>query len=165
MSITDTSLPNVIEDYREPDEPDTNGWERTIRLFNFPIKYANLRPEHHLALARIALIAEESGWICNIQGRASRSGTSQLNKGLSEQRAENVRQAIIGYGLSPGLIKQSYGAGEEAWQYQVPDGVENDLHRCVFVEFWSLPTELITAGARHLIRNRLALRTTPLRRA
>ena len=40
-----------------------------------------------------------------LQGFASKTGNSEHNLALSKQRAEEVRQALVGYGVTPSRIR------------------------------------------------------------
>ena len=82
--------------------------------------------------------AEQYRQIGNAQvvlaGHADRSGPDQYNVGLSQRRAENVRQYLAGRGIPEGVMRTE-AFGESSPQVQTADGVREPQNRRVEVTF------------------------------
>lgn len=107
-----------------------------LRLWNFGIDGAALKPEHTAALQRdrSAVTVGE----VEIEGTASRSGSEKHNAGVSAARAHAAAAALLAMGLAPERLRRCEGTGEAAGV----DGSEESLHRAVVVrvklpEGWS----------------------------
>lgn len=80
--------------------------------FRFDFDSATLRPENREMLSRIAgiLLASE-GYRLFIDGHTDDIGTKEYNQGLSERRAQSVRQYLVKAGL-PAEIISTHGFGK-----------------------------------------------------
>lgn len=65
-----------------------------------------------------------------IVGHSDRSGGAQINKALSQARAESVARFLIEAGIDPAII-DIVALGESAPPIATPDGVSEPLNRCV----------------------------------
>jgi outer membrane protein OmpA-like peptidoglycan-associated protein len=73
---------------------------------------ASLLPESEPALEQIAQLVRQSKVpVLEVQGHTDDIGTAQFNQGLSQQRAEAVRQALVAqFGIQPGMLTaRGYG--------------------------------------------------------
>lgn len=73
---------------------------------NFDFDKANLKPENRELLSRIAgvLMASSQDYTITINGHTDHVGSESYNEGLSERRAEAVREYLVEAGLSSGLM-------------------------------------------------------------
>lgn len=65
-----------------------------------------------------------------LQGYASKTGTSQHNFELSQRRAENVRNLLINFGITPERLR-IVGFGDTQLAYQGSDEVSHAMNRRV----------------------------------
>lgn len=78
----------------------------------FPSASAKLRPEHHVALQQLAeQLLVEKDYVIEIRGFASTDGNVYANKYLSNERAENVKEALLQAYNVPLRSIISYGFG------------------------------------------------------
>lgn len=78
----------------------------------------------------MAAIAANPGTPISVTGHADRSGPEDYNMGLSLRRADTVREALIGGGVSADQITVS-GRGEEEPAVPTADGVREQANRRV----------------------------------
>ncbi len=69
----------------------------------------------------------------SVQGHADRAGTEAYNLGLSERRADNVADALVGAGVAPDILaKKAFGETDPA--VPTADGVREAANRRAVVE-------------------------------
>jgi len=71
-------------------------------------------------------------------GHADTTGPADLNQQLSEQRAENVRDALVAEGISPDAISVE-AVGQDQLIVQTADGVAEQRNRVVRIELQQPP--------------------------
>jgi outer membrane protein OmpA-like peptidoglycan-associated protein/opacity protein-like surface antigen len=69
-----------------------------------------------------------------LAGHADRSGSDQYNVGLSQRRAENVRQYLAGRGIAEGVMRTE-AFGESRPAVETADGVREPQNRRVEITF------------------------------
>jgi outer membrane protein OmpA-like peptidoglycan-associated protein len=105
-------------------------------LFNFAINSSALRPEHKEWLDKFAIPLLKNGTMRRVSlfGHGSRSGSDDVNKRLSQQRAFAVWDYLVRNGVSTSQIDQTLGLGEaEAARAGDADGSEDARFRAVHV--------------------------------
>lgn len=103
------------------------------RVFNvfFDFDRSELSPEARTIVEQAARYAQEGGVArVMVTGHADRAGSDRYNQGLSERRAESVRQQLIRNGVPDGEIATA-GRGESEPAVPTPDGVREPRNRRV----------------------------------
>lgn len=74
---------------------------------NFAFNDATVRPEDQAALARFAQVVNKyyNGSNVTVEGFADPAGTQRYNLRLSQQRADNVKQYLVGQGMTDATLK------------------------------------------------------------
>ena len=71
----------------------------------FDFDKATLRPENRELLSRIAgVLLTSTGYRVQIHGHTDDIGSSDTTRGLSERRADAVRNYLVDAGIDPGII-------------------------------------------------------------
>jgi outer membrane protein OmpA-like peptidoglycan-associated protein len=80
----------------------------------FDFDKSTLRPENRELLSRVAgVLMTLKGYQVYIYGYTDDIGTEQYNQGLSERRAESVRDYFVRCGLDPGMLStKGYGEAD-----------------------------------------------------
>src|SRR5262245_32635352 len=94
--------PGKVEVIRDNACPESDNLK--VLLYNFDISGNNLKPEHKAWLdTNVKPLVKKPGVTIVVRGLASRSGSVQFNKTLSEQRVANANKHLLSYGAT---IKQ-----------------------------------------------------------
>ena len=111
----------------------TNGAERKIRLLT----------------DRVADLDDIN---VHVEGHADRAGPSDYNKALSEERAENVRNALIANGLPTSKLKRMLtdSEGETDPAVVTADGVREARNRRVEISVTGFEEKTASAGSNNL---------------
>jgi OmpA-OmpF porin, OOP family len=110
--------------------PQTQQPARNFMLF-FPYDRATLAPDGEAVIREAAMAAKANpGAHITVAGHADRSGNSAYNMGLSQRRAEAVRQALLNQGVNPASIAVA-GHGEDALLVSSRDGMREPKNRRV----------------------------------
>ena len=85
--------------------------EFTFRNIYFEFNKADLKPESYPVLdSLVTFLQEHSNIIVEIQGHTDSKGSDRYNLGLSQRRAESVRNYLIMHGIDPiRLVAKGYG--------------------------------------------------------
>ncbi len=106
------------------------------RLFNYDIGDASMKSEHRdwLTVNLLPILQKSRNTTVNLWGTASRSGSDQFNRALSEKRANFIRDFLAQKGAARDQI-QFKGLGENpAKAAGVKDGTESPEERAVLVD-------------------------------
>jgi outer membrane protein OmpA-like peptidoglycan-associated protein len=110
--------------------PQTQQPARNFMLF-FPYDRATLAPDGELVIREAAAAAKANpNAHITVAGHTDRSGNSAYNMGLSQRRAEAVRQALLNQGVNPASIAVA-GHGEDALLVSSRDGMREPKNRRV----------------------------------
>src|SRR5581483_2158680 len=135
--------PGRVEVFPASECSDTE--ELKALLFNFDIAGSQIKPEHKDWLDRnVKPLVKRPGAEIGVRGLASRSGSDQFNKTLSEQRVQSIKNVLLGYGAKVRQIAQSAGGETDAMLTGVPDGTEDERWRAVLLNV-DVPLTNITA--------------------
>ena len=75
------------------------------RSIQFDFDKATLRPQNRELLSRIAgVLLTSQGYRVQVYGHTDDIGSEEYNRGLSEQRAQAVRDYMVEAGIDPGII-------------------------------------------------------------
>ncbi len=98
-------------------------------LFDF--NRATLRPEAREVLSKLSGILLVTGDTrLSVEGHADSIGTEEYNQGLSERRAQSVREYLVANGLAPELIgAQGFGETQPIASNTKPDGSDDPAGR------------------------------------
>src|SRR4051812_3380473 len=117
-----------------PDDACPESDNLKVLLYNFDISGNTLKPEHKAWLdANVKPLVKKPGVTIFVRGLASRSGSDQFNKTLSEQRVANAKNHLLGYGAKIKQMTVTSGGETDAMLTGVPDGVEDERWRAVLV--------------------------------
>jgi len=118
-----------VQNYFEPDEADVykKGNQLVIRLkgIQFPVGQSIIMPDNYLLLSKaqraIRTFGEPS---VIVEGHTDSTGTHELNKHLSQQRAESVRKYLIANQTLPAekVIAVGYGPERPLASNSTPEG-------------------------------------------
>src|SRR5262245_52026127 len=120
---------------RETSPSSTAGGART-RLFNYDVGDAAFKKEHRdwLTDNLVPILKKSRNTKVHLWGTASRSGTDQFNRTLSEKRANFIRDFL----MQKGAIRENIqfkGLGESpAKAAGIADGTESPEDRAVLVD-------------------------------
>jgi OOP family OmpA-OmpF porin len=80
-------------------------------LLKFDFDKATLRPENRELLSRIAgILLTSKNYSIDIYGHTDDVGSGEYNQGLSERRAQTVRDYMVDAGLDPNIVTtQGFG--------------------------------------------------------
>ncbi|HEY4166464.1 MAG TPA: OmpA family protein [Reyranella sp.] len=110
--------------------PDTRQPARNFMLF-FGNDHANVTPESEGVIQEAARAARANPDArITVFGNADTFGDSAYNLGLSQRRAEAVRDALVADGINPATISVA-GHGEDALLVSTRDGVREPKNRRV----------------------------------
>jgi peptidoglycan-associated lipoprotein len=127
MAADIASLKNDLQTMRTEFGARITAMEEGIR-FAFPVNFAfddaTVRPEDQAALDRFAQVAQKyyNGSVVTVEGFADPAGSTSYNIGLSQRRAEAVRQYLVGKGMTDAQLR-TVGYGETR---QVVPGAQRD---------------------------------------
>ena len=97
----------------------------------FPNDRATLAPDGEAVIREAAQAAKANpNARITVAGHADSSGNSAYNMGLSQRRAEAVREALLRQGLNPTSIAVA-GHGEDALLVSTRDGMREPKNRRV----------------------------------
>ena len=118
----------------------SSGHDTVVRLANFEIGSAHLKPQHANHLQTVVAPVLRSGGSVRLIGLASRTSTNQFNMHLSNERANAVLHCLRAAAGATFAVASSTGHGEEAAAIAgIADGVEHANWRSVIVRYWDRP--------------------------
>jgi outer membrane protein OmpA-like peptidoglycan-associated protein len=69
-----------------------------------------------------------------VQGHTDLTGNERLNRRLSQERAERVRQLLLSYGAAPSqVVARGYGASRPLWNPEVYQWQQQENRRVEIV--------------------------------
>jgi outer membrane protein OmpA-like peptidoglycan-associated protein len=98
----------------EPEPAPTPRLRRRIvlRAVHFDFDKSNIRPDAVPVLDEaVRILKEESEIVVTVEGHTDWIGTEEYNQGLSERRANAVRNYLVGHGIDPARLR-TQGFGE-----------------------------------------------------
>lgn len=108
---------------------DPEGGDSLVLYFEFDSDGVTPRGTRQLAIIA-DILSQGAERVIRINGHADALGTDQYNKGLSDGRAEAIRKALIGMGVSPDqVITEAFGESKPRRPNFNPDGTDNPTGR------------------------------------
>jgi len=104
---------------------DPSGGDSLVLYFEFDD--AGLTPRTSRQLEIVAdILSQGADRVIRINGHADALGSDDYNVALSDQRAESIRQTLIGMGVKPDqVITEAFGAAKPRKPNFLPDGSDN----------------------------------------
>ncbi|MDF1656126.1 MAG: OmpA family protein [Verrucomicrobiales bacterium] len=108
---------------------DPSGGDSLVLYFEFDS--AGVTPRGKRQLGIIAdILSQGAERVIRINGHADALGTDQYNKGLSDGRAESIRDALVEMGVAPAqVITEAFGETKPRRPNFNPDGTDNPTGR------------------------------------
>lgn len=108
---------------------DPMGGDSLVLYFEFD--ESGLSPRANRQLAIIAdILSQGADRVIRINGHADALGTDAYNAGLSDQRADAIRNGLISMGVSPDqVVTEAFGATKPRRPNFNPDGTDNPTGR------------------------------------
>lgn len=120
-SSSDGDLQNINKDISL--EEANEGARIVLRNIYFDTGSANLREESQQELNRLYEIMEQSGLVIEIGGHTDNVGREDSNQKLSQERAEAVRNYVIGRGIAEDrILAKGYGETEPIATNETDEG-------------------------------------------
>jgi outer membrane protein OmpA-like peptidoglycan-associated protein len=103
----------------------------TATSVNFDFDKADIRPgEDAHRLERFAVYLKATGHKVRILGHTDRSGPSDYNIKLGNQRVDSIHKYLTDNGVAAAQLTKVASTGEKKWADQgLPDGVKSEAHR------------------------------------
>jgi outer membrane protein OmpA-like peptidoglycan-associated protein len=104
---------------------DPSGGDSLVLYFEFDD--AGLTPRTSRQLKIVAeILSQGADRVIRINGHADALGSDDYNIALSDQRAESIRQTLVGMGVKPDqVITEAFGAAKPRKPNFLPDGSDN----------------------------------------
>ncbi|HRQ89598.1 MAG TPA: OmpA family protein [Bacteroidia bacterium] len=108
---------------------DPSGGDSLVLYFEFD--QDGLTPRTRRQLKIVAdILAQGADRVIHINGHADALGSDAYNVGLSNRRAEAIRQALVGFGVKPEqVVTEAFGAAKPRKPNFNPDGTDNPSGR------------------------------------
>ena len=108
---------------------DPEGGDSLVLYFEFDDEGLTPRTERQLAIVA-EILNQGDERVIRINGHADAKGSDDYNVGLSDRRAESIRQALIGRGVKPDqVVTEAFGAAKPRKPNFLPDGSDNPSGR------------------------------------
>lgn len=108
---------------------DPSGGDSLVLYFEFDEAGLTGRTERQLAIVA-DILGQSKERVIRINGHADAKGSDDYNVGLSDRRAESIRQALIGMGVKPEqIVTEAFGAAKPRKPNFLPDGSDNPSGR------------------------------------
>ncbi len=108
---------------------DPEGGDSLVLYFEFDQTGLTQRAEKQLAIVA-DILSQGAERVIRINGHADALGSADYNVGLSDRRAEAIRQALIGMGVKPEqVVTEAFGAAKPRKPNFLPDGSDNPSGR------------------------------------
>lgn len=108
---------------------DPEGGDSLVLYFEFDQAGLTQRAEKQLAIVA-DILSQGAERVIRINGHADALGSADYNVGLSDRRAEAIRQALIGMGVKPEqVVTEAFGAAKPRKPNFLPDGTDNPSGR------------------------------------
>jgi len=108
---------------------DPEGGDSLVLYFEFDDSGLTARTERQLAIVA-EILNQSAERVIRINGHADALGSDNYNVGLSDRRAESIRQTLIGRGVKPGqVVTEAFGAAKPRKPNFLPDGSDNPSGR------------------------------------
>lgn len=108
---------------------DPAGGDSLVLYFEFDDAGLTPRTERQLAIVA-EILGQSAERVIRINGHADAMGSDNYNIGLSDRRAESIRQALIGMGVKPEqVVTEAFGAAKPRKPNFLPDGSDNPSGR------------------------------------
>lgn len=108
---------------------DPSGGDSLVLYFEFDEAGLTGRTERQLAIVA-DILGQSKDRVIRINGHADAKGSDDYNIGLSDRRAEAIRQALIGMGVKPEqVVTEAFGAAKPRKPNFLPDGSDNPSGR------------------------------------
>lgn len=108
---------------------DPAGGDSLVLYFEFDDAGLTPRTERQLAIVA-EILGQSAERVIRINGHADAKGSDDYNIGLSDRRAESIRQALIGMGVKPEqVVTEAFGAAKPRKPNFLPDGSDNPSGR------------------------------------
>ena len=123
------SLASGVQGPYSPLVEDPSGGESLVLYFEFDDAGLTRRADHQLRIVA-KILQQDPDRRIRITGHADALGTDDYNRGLSQKRAEAIREAIISRGANPAqVISEGYGETQPRKPNFKADGTDNPLGR------------------------------------
>ena len=108
---------------------DPEGGDSLVLYFEFDQAGLTQRAQKQLAIVA-DILSQGSERVIRINGHADALGTADYNVGLSDRRAEAIRQALVDMGVKPEqVVTEAFGAAKPRKPNFLPDGSDNPSGR------------------------------------
>lgn len=108
---------------------DPEGGDSLVLYFEFDQAGLTQRAQKQLAIVA-DILSQGAERVIRINGHADALGSADYNVGLSDRRAEAIRQALIGMGVKPEqVVTEAFGAAKPRKPNFLPDGSDNPSGR------------------------------------
>jgi outer membrane protein OmpA-like peptidoglycan-associated protein len=108
---------------------DPEGGDSLVLYFEFDQAGLTQRAQKQLAIVA-DILSQGSERVIRINGHADALGSADYNVGLSDRRAEAIRQALVGMGVKPEqVVTEAFGAAKPRKPNFLPDGSDNPSGR------------------------------------
>lgn len=105
------------------------GGDSLVLYFEFDDASLSPRSERQLAIVA-GILAQSEERVIRINGHADALGNAAYNVGLSDRRAESIRQALIRNGAKPSqVVTEAFGSAKPRKPNFLPDGSDNPTGR------------------------------------